>query len=62
MVIRIGDIVKGVKENGRLGGGVVELVFDGVKVKDGFEEVNVVRDRVNNGDFERIMGEFVNFG
>ncbi len=35
----------------------MEPVLDHVEVEDGFKEVEVVRDRVDNGDFQRAMGK-----
>lgn len=37
-------------------------VLDAFKVKDGFEEVNVVGDRVHDGDLERTVGELPSLG
>jgi len=60
--VRSSDTVEGIKQDCRFRRGGVQPVFDELKVEDLFEESNVVRDGIDDGDFEGTVGELADFG
>ena len=60
--VRAGHTVECVKEDGRLGRGVVQPVLDHVKVEDGLEQLDVVGHGIDDGDLERAVLELAKLG